>query len=399
MILITSYLHRDSLKDLIRRWMYDEPRPSDALDISRLVHFNNAFVARYLPIFSKLMFSQLHDTPLLTQKCRLKGDLKDFIVTNVPYRNPRVDEMLANYRATPGIYYRETPFHGTMYFAGSPNNPRYIGSNRIKRVRRLSEKSARRIIDWIYANIKRRADRLALERAQLLKIPIEALITTPDDMVAEFLKAESRLLEDLRNRSPIHDTDGLVINDVAGVKVIVENADRERFLSKIYENAACEVLEVEPHVGNYNAVNLIVKYRPNREKLSACPLGERLTRLMQARGLSPDEAHRQFRQFVLTGEEQVHVEVIVCDYAEMLESEIGCCMHEDRILRQRLDQQYTGQLARNIEFLMAYLFAFPASMRTNLGDLPLRLWNRYLPDYFDEVLKALFEVPSLEILD
>ncbi|MBL7180698.1 MAG: hypothetical protein ABIK98_12475 [Pseudomonadota bacterium] len=399
MITITSYLHRNRLKDLIRRWMYDEPQPSDAQDISRLVHFNNTFVARYLPVFSELMFSKLHDAPLQTQKCRLKGDLKDFIVTNVPNRNPRVDEMLESYRATPGIYYRETPFHGTLYFTGRPANPRYIGSNRIKRVRRLSEKSARRIIDWIYANIKRRADRLAQERAQQLKIPIEALITAPDHMVAEFLKAENRLLEDLRNRSPIHDADDLVINDVAGIKVIVEDADRERFLNKIHETASCEVIEVEPHTGKYNAVNLIVKYCPNRERLSACPLGERLTRLMQARGLGPDEALHQFRQFVLTGEEQVHVEVIVCDYVEMLESEIGGCMHEDRILRQRLDQQYTGQLARNIEFLMAYLFAFPASRRTELGDLPIRLWNRYLPDYFDEVLKVLFEIPSIEILD
>ena len=83
----------------------------------------------------------------------------------------------------------------------------------------------------------------------------------------------------------------------------------------------------------------------------------------------------------------------------MLESEIGRCMHEDRITRQRLDQQYNGQLARNIEFLMEYLFAYPASSQTQLKELPLQLWNRYLPDYFDEVMKALFDIPSVEVLE
>jgi hypothetical protein len=26
--------------------------------------------------------------------------------------------------------------------------------------------------------------------------------------------------------------------------------------------------------------------------------------------------------------------------------------------------------------------------------LPIKIWNRYLPDYFDEVLKQLFRIPT-----
>jgi hypothetical protein len=74
-------------------------------------------------------------------------------------------------------------------------------------------------------------------------------------------------------------------------------------------------------------------------------------------------------------------------------------MHEERITRQRLDQQHHEQLARNIEFLLEYLFAFPASQRRQLGKLPIQLWNRYLPDYFDDVIKALFDIPVVEVLD
>jgi hypothetical protein len=48
---------------------------------------------------------------------------------------------------------------------------------------------------------------------------------------------------------------------------------------------------------------------------------------------------------------------------------------------------------------MEYLFAFPMSMQRNLSELPIKLWNRYLPDYFDEVLKDLFHIPSDGMLD
>ena len=88
------------------------------------------------------------------------------------------------------------------------------------------------------------------------------------------------------------------------------------------------------------------------------------------------------------------MEIIISTYQEMLESEIGRCIHEDRIIQQRLHQPYRGPLARNIQCLMEYLFTFPTSRQRVLGELPIKLWNRYLPDYFDEVLKELFRIPT-----
>jgi len=120
---------------------------------------------------------------------------------------------------------------------------------------------------------------------------------------------------------------------------------------------------------------------------------------MQSRGFSPYEANRSFVEFVRSGEEDVLVEIIVSNYQEMLESEVGLCIHEDRIIEQRLCQQYRGPLARNIQCLLEYLFAFPASHRRELGELPIKIWNRYLPDYFDEILKQLFRIPPDNFLE
>jgi hypothetical protein len=191
----------------------------------------------------------------------------------------------------------------------------------------------------------------------------------------------------------------LAINDVAGVKVMLEEAEQEKLTALLESLADCEVVEEERHIGRYNATNLIVRYRPPREEILARPLGRGLLNVMQGRGYSPENASQAFDDFVRSGEEEVFLEIILSTYQEMLESEIGRCIHEDRIIEQRLRQQYRGPLARNIQYLMEYLFTFPASRQCELGDLPIKLWNRYLPDYFDEVLKQLFDIPKAGDLD
>ncbi len=161
----------------------------------------------------------------------------------------------------------------------------------------------------------------------------------------------------------------------------------------------CKVIEEERHLGRYNATNLIVRYSPPRKDILARPLGWGLLNIMQARGFSPYEARAAFVEFVGSGEDDVYLEIILSTYQEMLESEIGRCIHEDRIIEQRLRQQYRGSLARNIQCLMEYLFTYPTSRQRELGELPIRLWNRYLPDYFDEILKQLFHIPTDNYFD
>jgi hypothetical protein len=389
MITITGFLHRDELHDLIRRWMYGRVLPDDARRIPQVVHYNGEYVRRYLQRFAQRLFGRLHAGRILFQPTCLKGELKDAIVERPPFATPRMAELIAAYRENPGGYYRETPFNGTMFFKHQDDGRYYIGSTRIKRVRRLAEKSARRIIDWLFDTIKARAELLADERARHLAIPRQMLVTEPERMQQEFVLAENRLLEDLRLQRPIRNSRRMVVNDVAGVKVLLDT-ERQHMLPALLEQMGdCRVIEREAHTGRYNAVNLIVCHQPPREEILAAPLEGEALRAMLRQGLSPEAARRDFMEFVRSGEDSVHMEIIVCDYAEMLESEIGRCMHEDRIIRQRLDQQYRSHLACNIEYLLEYLFAFSAAGRRQVDDLPFKLWNRYLPDYFHEVLRGL----------
>jgi hypothetical protein len=394
MITISSYLHRDELRDIIKRWMYSDIRASDADLITRLVHFNNVYVSRYLKIFSEKVFRELHKCDLHMRPAFRKSDLKDVIISNPPYRNERIDELIRNYYAEPGRFYRETPFFAMLYFKKKDEVDEYIGSKRIKRVHRLAEKSARKIIDRMFEAIRKHADSLADDRARRLGIPRHLLLTSHDEMNEEFLKAENRLLEDLRQKREIHDAGNTVINDVAGMKVIIENSQQESVFEILRQIENCEIVEKERHSGKYNATNLIICYKPDREEMLSQPLNEKIINIMRLRGMSPDESQFAFSDFVRSGEEDICMEIIVSDYEEMLESEIGRCMHEDRIIEQRLYQQYRGHLARNIVYLMEYLFTFPSSEQLEMKELPIKLWNRYLPDYFDEVLRNLFRIPQ-----
>lgn len=400
MITINSFLHREELSDIIRRWMYDEARPTDADLITRLVHFNHVYVSRYLELFSGRVFGGLHHHEFTSRPVRFKGELKDALVEEPPYRNERIDELIRDYRLNPGRFYRETPFYGTLHFCRRDGGVEYIGASRIKRVRRLAEKSARRIIDRIFDTIKRHADSLAEDRARLLGIPRECLLTAPEGMAEEFLRAENRLFEELREKRPMAVAKGeLAINDVAGMKVILEEGRQGDLKALLNRLPDCEIVEEEGHSGKYNATNLTVRFRPPREEIAGRPLGRGLVKALGERGYSPDEANRAFAGFVRSGEEDVLLEIILSTYQELLESEIGRSIHEDRIIEQRLCQQYRGPLAVNIQSLLEYLFIFPASRRREMGEVPIKLWNRYLPDTFDEIIKQLFHIPSDNFLD
>lgn len=394
MITISAFLHREELSDVIRRWMYDQVKRDDADRVVQLIHFNTVFVSRYLDIFAKRIFYGLHGREISSLPVKTKGELKDALVASPPYCNEQVDKLIAAYRSNPGRFYRETPFNGTLYFKTVNGLRIYAGSSRMKRVRRLAEKSARRMIDLVFDRIKREADALASQRAALLGIPLSELMTAPLEMEEEFFRAEGRILDDLREKRPIAGAGEIPpINDVAGIKVILEKNDEERLHALLNESPGCDIVEAELHSGRYNATNIVVCFRPPRDAILSLPLDESSLRIMQARGYSPYEANLLFREFVLSGEEDVLVEIIVSDYQEILESEIGRSMHEDRIIEQRLKQQYRGPLAKNIGYLMEYLFALPDACGSgDLRELPIKVWNRYLPDYFDEILKELYRI-------
>ncbi|UHD15221.1 hypothetical protein [Thiocapsa bogorovii] len=398
MITITGFIHRDALHDLIGRWMLDRFEPSDPTALLQLVHFNSVYVARYLPLLAQGLLQGVHGGPITRRPCCTKGDLKDQLAADLPSASERARRLVADYRADPGRFYRETPFRGTLYFAESAGQRHYVGSSRIKRIRRLAEKSARKVVDWLCEEIVLQA-RSDPRFSDLVLTPCGLGGPTHPDLLSDpdTLDAHARaLLDRLRATPSPHWPHDVEINDVAGIKVVME-PDNEARLAEVLGGLGCRLVEREVHRGDYSAVNLLVDFGPDKDRILAQRLPEKVVRVFRDHGVSPSETRRRFETFVRTGEPAVRVEIICSDAAETLESEIGRCMHEERIIRQRLGRAYQGHLSQNVEFLLEYLFSLPAAPEVRLECLPVRLWERYLPDYFDEVKRVLFRVPSVEL--
>tara|TARA_B100000609_G_C17220855_1_gene439945 strand:+ start:1079 stop:2323 length:1245 start_codon:yes stop_codon:yes gene_type:complete len=399
MIRINSFLHRQQLYDITRRWLADQLEPADLVTLKTLINFNSLWINRLGRDFAQWFFPQFSGDKVQEQTVSNKGELKDLLVQNPRYVNERIISLNRRYEQHPERYLRETPFSGVLYSVERQGKPAYIGSRRIKRVRRIAEKGARRISDYIYKQIKQRADLLAQERADIMGIHKSELISTPEQMNDEFERAESRIAMALSRGQLFPKEQAFILEDVLGVKVIAEEYEQPKVIQLLKEHPHCEIIEIEHHRGHYNATNVVFRYAPNKEELLAQPLSTIALDRLVHRGLRRDRVEGDFRQFVLSGEDSIHIELIISDFQEMLESEIGRSMHENRIIRQRMNQSYRGHLARNVSYLMEFMFACGISPKTRIDDLPIKVWIRYMPDYFDEVLKDLFQIPRFREIE
>lgn len=401
MLILNSYIHRRQLEDILARWLIDRYRSDDCPRLKDITNFNSYLITRYLDDVCMRLFESVAGEKVSRFEVGHKARLKDFIVQNPPYLTPRIEEILAHYGRYPQDYYRHAPFHGVVYHTGTAGRPCYLGHSRIKRTRRIAEKGARRIIDHIFNLIKAQADILAVERAARLGIPKSMLITDPQTQLSEFVHAERRVTKSIRKGTLAESRDdgaALTINDVAGLKVILEDDVAHRLYDFVDQSPDIKIVEIERHEGIYNATNLILKLSLDRERMLASPPAGRVLDIFARRGMGDGDIAARYASFVSNGEQDVYLEVILSNYEEMLESELGRCMHEERILTQRLQQEYRSPLAHNVRYLIEYMFLFTISPKRVIDAIPIQLWESYMPDSFDEAVKSLWDIEVLPAL-
>jgi len=395
MLYLESFVHRVRLAEIVSRWMVNQPKPLDVEQLKAIVNFNSYIARIWVDNLARDLLGALYGKEPQSFVTKTKGQLKDFVVQHLNYTNPRIEEMVAKYRRFPEDFYRETPFDGRVYHNEEGGQPVFVGSTRIKRFRRIAEKGARRIVDFMFDRIRANADVLAEERAKRLGIPKAQLITSPQEMEDEFRHAERRLVKSIKQGTIQSELPILSIPDVVGIKLITEKDQFNRLLTVVKAIPSCRLLEKEHHSGNYNAVNLRVAYMIPRELLAArAPTGRSL-HVLSTRGFDPSRVSAQYAEFLDTCEDHVLLEIIACTYQEFLESEIGRSMHEDRVVTQRANTEYKAHLATNVRYLMDYMLLLCLSPGgVGLQDVPIKLWVKYMPDTIDKMIRGLFDVPT-----
>jgi hypothetical protein len=217
----------------------------------------------------------------------------------------------------------------------------------------------------------------------------------------EFAHAERRFLKHLKRGLFYPDKDMLNaarIHDVAGAKVIIED-DRIPILEKFFHDMPhYSIAEKEEHSGNYDDVNYIIGVRLDKKDLINNAPDSRVADVLSARGMERETLIEDYKTFVKTAGDYVYLELIASNYPEVIESEFGRSMHEERILAQREQVEYKSSIARNVRYITEYLFLFAISGEKSIHQLPLRLWEKALPDTYDHAIRQLWDIPTMPVL-
>lgn len=392
---LTSFIHRDHLVDIAERWFCGKMEPKDVLRLTEILISDGFVIRETLEDLARNLLSAIHDKPFRMQRIHFKGELRDALCLSPREETPRIRELFDLYQRNPDFYYREAPINGVMCLDEEGG---LLGLYRIKRPTRIAEKANRHIANWIFRIVQEKAQEMAEARAREWGIPLGWLFTPPKEMVREFVEAEKAIAMKFKEGTIRFDRAASTINDVAGLKIVAEPERLARLESVLSDYPGIQILEKEYHTGNYRGTNLILKVPWDRErvcrKYAECGNWSKY----ENRGISAEKLRAGLEPLLEGARPDLCVELILATFPDMVESELGNSIHEERLIAQRDDRTYKGYIPMNVEFLIDYLFAVGFSPRVEIDRLPIKLWGRYLPDTLQSHIRQLYRLPDYDLI-
>lgn len=392
---LTSFIHREELFHIAERWLCSRPEPDDGLHITQILICDGFVVWETVEALTDLLLGTVHGDSYRKQRIQIKGELRDAIYRDTRDTTPRLKTLMDLYRDNPDFFFLEAPINGVMCL---DSRECLVGLYRIKRPRRIAEKSNRHVANWIFQMVQGKARKMAEERARILDIPLERLITPPDEMVREFRNAEEEIAQRFKESDISLDRDSMTIHDVGGIKIIADDEKLLHLQKVLREHPTIRVLNTENHSGNYRDTSLILEVPWDGEFLCRQYRDGCCWERYRDRGISEEELKKGLESFLKDAGPTLNIELILSTFPDLIESEFGNSIHEERIMAQRDNKPYKGYIPMNVEFLIEYLFAVGVSPKSHIDRLPIKLWGRYLPDTVASYIRCLYSVPEYEFL-
>jgi len=98
------------------------------------------------------------------------------------------------------------------------------------------------------------------------------------------------------------------------------------------------------------------------------------------RGLPIEDLDRRFGAYVESCRRTFRVELILTTFEDLVESEFGVGIHEQRILEQRDVAADFGRIARNASSIIEYMLRLATSPTVKIDEIPFKIWGRYIRD-------------------
>ncbi len=386
---LASMIHRDRLFRLTSRWFADALEPDDGRLLTEIFVYEFLVSSDTVQRFASDILQFGGRAPARWRRCFSKDELRRAIVGACRSTNDRTRELLALFEARPEEFFPRTP---TDLLVASRTDAALAGMLRFKSIRRLAEKASRRIADRLSEEIQGTARALAEARAHASGLSLPQLVSSPETMAEEFASAERIVSQEFQERCMLLEPRHMTIDDAIGLKFVGSEEELERIESAVRQHPDARVAERSVHTGRYRDTQLLVDLElPPPTAILARHRGRDWSPA-RSRGLCPEALERDFPVYVETGARTIRCELILTTFDDLVESEFGRCMHEERILQQRGAAPYRGRIARNASFIIEYLLMVAVSPTVEVPALPVKMWGRYLEDAFSSAVWALFGV-------
>jgi hypothetical protein len=393
-VYLTSFIHRNALFNIAERWFCNCPEPGDVRSLTGILICDGFVIDETLAVLTNRLLDMTCHRPFHQKSIRSKGELRDMICSddrNVP---PRIAELMRRYMQNPDYYYREAPINGVVCL---DEHNHMLGSFRIKRPKRIAEKANRKIADWIFKKVIGRAKEMARDRAKLSGVPLDGLVTSAEEMMNEFMAAEEFVAGSFRDGSISFDRAPLTIHDVGAIKIVAESDQLQQLEEALMQASDVRIIERVDSRGKYKATKLILEVAWDTAYVRQRYLENMVWKRYMDRGIPEEELKKGLDLFLVDAEPKINIEVILSTFPDMVESEFGDSIHEERIIAQRDNKSYRGYIPMNVEFLVESLFVVGFSPRIDIDQVPIKLWGRYLPETLSSYVRQLYNLPEHDL--
>ncbi len=382
---LSGLTHRDRLFDVATRWLADRLEPTDGRVVTEIFAFERAITAPTVRRFVADLCRTCHRGDLYMERITSKDEVRAAIVAAASHPSTRVAELIDWYRQLPEEFFPRTPVRMSLV---TLRNGRLTAIVRRKRIRRIADKVSRRVAEQLTGEIVAVARALASSRPQ----PIGGAdrdIAPPSTPAAVGGAAERLVADRIRSGRITLDPEKNRVDDVIGVKITGTPTELEAI------EAALDTLEYtfasqrEVHAGRYEGIHYLVDLElPTNEAILANMAGIDWS-FAAGRGLRMESLDESFRAYIESCRRTFRVELILTTFDDLVESEFGVSIHEQRILEQRDLADDFGRIARNASSIIEYMFRLATSPTINIENIPIKIWGRYIRDTLNYAISEL----------
>ncbi len=383
---LSGLTHRDRLFDIACRWLADRADPRDGRTLTEIFVFEHAITAPSVRALVTDLTQIVRPGPLLLLRVTTKDAVRDAIVAAATEPTPRVRELVERYRAQPEEFFPRTPVHMSLVTDGGSQ---LVGMVRRKRIRRIADKVSRRVADQLAGEIDRSARGFAERRARRTGVPLERMVSTSSEMEDDFMAAERQVADRIRLGTLTLDPRQQEVDDLIGVKLIVEPDLIPRLEEALDRRRGTWIFRRKVHEGPYGGIHYLVDLELPPAEVVVDGLRSVDWSFAAGRGVPVADLERDLREYLDSGNRTFRLELILTSLGDLIESEIGSSIHEVRILEQRGRASYFGRIAINASWIIEYMLHLAISPSVTVGELPIKIWGRYLRDTLSHAIACL----------